>query len=328
MYLSEGNIQPNQLVGNSIRFLEELRKIPNIAKCNSSVLICGETGTGKEICARHVHQLSHRSRHAFVPVNCGAIPVELAENELFGHIQGAFTGADTSHHGLIQEAEGGILFLDEIDTLPALVQVKLLRFLQDRTYRPLGSTKECVADVRVIAAMNSSPQEAVKSARLRQDLYYRLNVISLNLPPLRQRREDIGLLARFFLAKYSAQLQRKSQAFSETAIQKLILYDWPGNVRELQHVVERTIVLCEKSIIRHTDIDLPQNGPTKPVMSFKETKEMLIEQFEKSYIEKLLLAYRGNISKAAKAAQKHRRAFWELIRKYEINVEHFKSKSL
>src|SRR3989442_8225550 len=192
-----------QLLGESSAFLVEIRKIPLAAQCDASVLILGETGTGKELCAQAIHYLSLRVSKPLVPVNCGAIPVELVENELFGHVRGAFTDASTSQYGLIHEAEGGTLFLDEVDCLPLLAQVKLLRFLHERKYRPLGSPRTQQADVRIIAAMHSDLEEAVRKGTFRRDLYYRLNTIPFRLPPLRERQEDIPLLGRHFLAKYA-----------------------------------------------------------------------------------------------------------------------------
>src|SRR5207249_2674934 len=193
-----------QFLGESAAFVNELKKIPAIARHGASVLISGETGTGKEMFARAVHYLSPRSGKPFVAVNCGAIPVELMENELFGHATGAFTGASSTTAGLVREADGGTLFLDEIDALPLPAQVKLLRFLQEQEYRPLGSAKVCKSDVRIITASNADFAEALRLGRFRQDLYYRLAVIPLSLPPLRERIGDVPLLARHFLEKYSA----------------------------------------------------------------------------------------------------------------------------
>jgi DNA-binding NtrC family response regulator len=314
-----------QLVGESPAFLAEIKKIPLLAKCDASVLISGETGTGKELCARAIHYLSPRASHPFIPVNCGAIPTELVENELFGHERGAFTGASTSQFGVIHEADGGTLFLDEIDCLPLLAQVKLLRFLQEKEYRPLGCTKMCKVDVRVITATNIDFEEAVRVGRLRQDLYYRLNVIPLVLPPLRERREDIPLLARHFLAKYAAEFDKPMTDFSLDAMQKLVLYDWPGNVRELEHVVERAVVLSEQAVIRGAGIVLPRLEATACQESFQKAKAKVVAQFERTYIQGLLLAYQGNITKAAQAAQKNRRAFWQLMRKHQIDAHSFKS---
>src|SRR6185503_17096456 len=195
--------QFRQLIGQSPVFLQQVQKISLIASCEANVLIVGETGTGKELYARAIHYGSARAGHPFMPVNCGAIPAELVENELFGHIRGAFTSASSLQVGLIEEANGGTLFLDEIDCLPVHAQVKLLRFLQEKEYRPLGSAKMRRANVRVIAASNLNLEDAVDTGKVRQDLFYRLNIISLTLPPLRDRREDIPLLARHFLGKYS-----------------------------------------------------------------------------------------------------------------------------
>src|SRR5262249_12433987 len=200
-----------QLIGDNRIFRKEIEKIPWLATCDASVLIAGETGTGKELSASAIHYLSPRAGYPFVPVNCGAIPVELMENELFGHNRGAYTGADTSQTGVIGEANSGTLFLDEIDCLPPTAQVKLLRFLQKKEYRALGSSSTNRADVRVIAASNADFREAIKSGRLRQDLYYRLNVLSLHLPPLRERREDIPVLSRHFLAKYAHEFDRPAK---------------------------------------------------------------------------------------------------------------------
>jgi DNA-binding NtrC family response regulator len=313
------------LVGESQTFLKEVNKIPLLARCNASILISGETGTGKELVARAVHYLGRCAGKPFVPVNCGAIPAELVENELFGHERGAYTGAKSTQVGLIQEADGGTLFLDEVDCLPLLSQVKLLRFLQEKEYRPLGSTKTCRADVRVIAATNADPEEAVGAGNLRRDLYYRLNVIPLVLPPLRERRGDIPLLARHFLAKYAAEFDKRVTDFSPESMRLLVSHDWPGNVRELEHVVVRAIVLTSQSVIDEADIALPPRAPAGLEESFKRAKTRIVDEFEKSYVERALLMNHGNISKAARAAQKSRRAFWELIRKHRIDVDNLKA---
>jgi len=313
-----------QLVGESPVFLAVIKKIPLVAKCDATVLISGETGTGKELCARAIHYLSPRMSKPFVPVDCGAIPTELMENELFGHVRGAFTGASSSQPGLIQEADGGTLFLDDIDCLPLLAQVKLLRLIQEKEYRRLGSPKLCQADVRIIAATNLDLDEVVRKRKFRQDLYYRLNIIPLMLPPLRERREDIPLLARHFMDKYAAEFKKRVMGLASEAMQILVLYEWPGNVRELEYVVERAVVLSEQAVIRGADIDLPDRKATEGQGSFREEKARVITQFERSYIEGLLLVHQGNISKAAQVAHKNRRAFWQLIRKHRIDVQSFK----
>ena len=313
-----------RLVGESPAFVAETSKFPIIARCDASVLILGETGTGKELCARSIHYVSPRAGKPFVPVNCGAIPVELVENELFGHEREAFTGAASSRPGLIHEADGGTLFMDEIDCLPLLAQVKLLRFLQDKVYRPLGSMKMRQADVRVMAAANIDLEEAVRAGKLRPDLYYRLNVIPIVLPPLRERREDIPLLARHFLARYANEFDKSINDFSLTAMQMLLLYEWPGNVRELEHVIERATVMCERKVIGSEDIQLPRLKPGATEASFQEMKATMIAQFERTYINGLLRAHRGNISKAARAARKDPRALRQLIRKHKIDVRAIK----
>jgi two-component system, NtrC family, response regulator GlrR len=313
-----------QLIGQSPVFLAETGKIPLLARSDISVLIAGETGTGKEVVARFIHYLSPRAGKPFVPVNCGAIPLELLENELFGHDKGAFTGASGSRAGLIQEADKGTLFLDEVDSLPLLAQVKLLRFLQDKEYRPLGSAKSSKGDVRIIAASNANLEQAVATGALRRDLYYRLNVVPIVLPPLRERSQDILLLAHHFLAEYAAKLNSPAVAFSSEAERKLLLYNWPGNVRELEHVIERVVVLCTQKTIQEDQITFSNQNDQVSGLSFQEMKANVISQFESTYIQNILIAYKGNISKAARAAQKERRTFWELVRKHKINVEKFK----
>ena len=311
----------HQLVGKSPDFLLLLQKIPQIAKCDANVLIEGETGTGKEVYARAIHYRSARASKPFVPVNCGAIPVELVENELFGHERGAFTSAFALQAGLIEEANGGTLFLDEIDALPPLAQVKLLRFLQEKEYKPLGSTRLRKADVRIIAASNLDLETAIQNGKMRPDLFYRLNVISLILPPLRERREDIPLLTRYFVARYSAEFNKELTGIAPDALPVLMAYGWPGNVRQLQHVIERATVMAEGPQLTTKDLDIPT---TQDCESLKEAKAKEIAKFEKNYIQGLLSVCNGNITRAAEVAQKNRRALWQLIQKHRIDVSRFK----
>jgi len=313
----------SQLIGNSEVFVNEVRKIPTIAKCNANVLITGETGTGKELFARAVHYLSPRAHAPFVAINCGGTPIELLENELFGHERGAFTGADRSERGLVQEADGGTLFLDEIDCLPLPGQVKLLRFLQDKEFRPLGSKKTHRVNARVVSATNSVLDSTVRSGRFRADLYFRLNVIPLHIPPLRQRRDDIPLLVKNFLNKYAVEFQKQITDVSPQVRQTLVLHDWPGNVRELEHVIERAVALSEKKIIDVIDLDNAARV-VDAEDSFREAKAKVVNNFEVTYIENLLLKHNGNITQAAQVARKNRRAFWELIRKHGIDADRFK----
>ncbi|UCH82347.1 MAG: sigma-54-dependent Fis family transcriptional regulator [Nitrospiraceae bacterium] len=313
-----------QLVGKNSTFIEEKKKIPVIGRCNANVLIIGETGTGKELFARAIHYLSLRAGNAFIPINCGAIPVELIENEMFGHIQGAFTGASISRSGLIQEADKGTLFLDEVDSLTYSAQIKLLHLIQDKVYRQLGSTKQIRADIRIIAATNSNLEDAVKKEKFRRDLFYRLNVVPIMLPPLRERRDDIPILSRHFLEIYAKEFDKEISGFTSKALRKLLAYDWPGNVRELENIIERAVIFSEHEVIKSSDIILTIMKEKKPIEPLKIAKARAIEQFEMKYIQQILLAYQGNITRAAEAAQKNRRAFWELIRKYKIDVQDFK----
>src|SRR5215471_19131256 len=309
-----------QIIGASAVWIEQINKIPLIARCNANVLITGETGTGKELCARAIHYLSLRASAPFVPVNCGAIPENLFENELFGHAKGAFTDAGSTEVGLLGEADGGTLFLDEIDALTPTIQVKLLRFIQEREYRPLGSSKTREADVRIVPATNVNLENALRSGRFRRDLYYRINVVGISLPPLRERLGDIALLARHFLKKHASRSNRPAKDFTPSGLRLLETYDWPGNVRELEHVVERAVILSNTESIDDTHLSLSGPNVSSGPESFQDAKARTIAQFEKSYIEKLLIDCNGNISKAARAAQKNRRAFWELMRKHHIQT--------
>jgi two-component system response regulator GlrR len=327
--MSDPKVAPHpgfkKVIGQSPAFLDQLRRIPMIARCDANVLIAGETGTGKELYARAIHYGSARAGRPFMPVNCGAIPAELVENELFGHERGAYTSAATLQPGLIDEANGGTLFLDEIDCLPVFAQVKLLRFLQEKEYRPLGSTRIRRADVRVIAASNLNLEEAVANGSVRQDFYYRLNIISLILPPLRERREDIPLLARHFLERYSSELDKEVTDFTTEAMQVLMVHHWPGNVRELEHVIERAIVLCEGSVLEARDLVISPAAQNGGQQSLQEAKATYVARFERDYIQGLLSACKGNITRAAQVAKKNRRAFWQLIQKHQIDVARFKT---
>ena len=267
------------LIGESPELVAAIRQTPKFAASDAAVLLNGETGTGKEIFARAIHYLSPRAANPFIPVNCGAIPSELMENELFGHEPGAFTGAEAATRGLIAEAEGGTLFLDEIDTLPLQTQVKLLRFLQDHVYRPLGAGKLCGANIRVIAASNAKLESAVRAGRFRADLFYRINVLSLSLPPLRERRQDIMLLARHFAVECAREMKIAPKEFSPAALHKLTSYHWPGNVRELQNIIQRAIVLVEDNVIRPMEIELPGQSDLMEAKSFKALKAQVVEDF-------------------------------------------------
>ncbi len=310
----------DQMIGQSAAFRLAIDRMGAIAACDAGVLITGETGTGKELCARAIHYLGQRSRQPFVPLNCGAIPPELLENELFGHSAGAYTSAATRHAGIISEAEGGTLFLDEVDSLPLAAQIKLLRFLQGKEYRPLGSAKTLTANVRLVAATNVDPAAAVKSGKMRQDLYYRLSVIPLRLPPLRERRDDIPLLAVHFQGRYAREYGKSVSRLPQNVLNRLMLHDWPGNVRELENVIARMVALSDSGVLGEQDLDLPMPAGEESASSLRAAKG----QFERAYIEQKLRSCGGNISHAAHAAGKDRRSFWELIRKHRIHVEQFR----
>jgi two-component system response regulator PilR (NtrC family) len=245
------------IIGRSEAMLAVFKMIETIARTNSTVLITGESGTGKDLVARAVHYNSLRREHPFVALNCGALPETLLESELFGHMRGAFTGADSNKKGLIEVAERGTIFLDEIGEMSATMQVKLLRVLQDRRFRRLGGTEEVQADIRVIAATNQDLQKMVAENRFREDLYYRINVIHLHLPPLRERREDVPLLAEHFLAKFSEGIEKPVRSISHEALGTLAAYDWPGNVRELENAIERAVAL------EQTQVVLPESLPAQ-----------------------------------------------------------------
>jgi two-component system response regulator GlrR len=319
------NLGLRRLIGGNTAFLSEVNKIPLIARCDANVLIAGETGTGKEIYARSIHYLSRRASKPFIAVSCGAIPADLFENELFGHERGAFTGAITAQAGLIQEAEGGSLFLDDIDCIPTSAQMKMLRFLQEKEFRPLGSARAQHSDTRIIASTNSDLSKAVSQNVFRRDLYYRLSVISIILPTLRSRLDDIPLLARHFIEKYRDEFESTTKDLSTGAIRKLMSYEWPGNVRELENVIERSVAFSHSPLIDTEDIYLPEDRSCLPEGSFKEAKLQAVAQFENRYIRSLLATHHGNISKSAKTARKNRRAFWELIRKHKIDPREYKS---
>lgn len=312
------------LVGKSDCFTRVLQHVPLLARSDSPVLITGETGTGKELFARAIHYHSPREGKPFIPVNCGALPDHLFENELFGHAKGAFTDASSEEKGLIAEAEGGTLLLDEVDTLSPAAQVKLLRFLQDREYRLVGSSKIRVADVRILAATNADLASQVEAKRFRGDLYYRLNVLSLSLPPLRERLSDIPILADHFLMKFGRHYRKGPLQFFPGVLQELLAYSWPGNVRELEAVIERGVVLARSSTLDKGDFSLSvSQTPTMKSGSLREAKTKAIHQFEKTYLSNLLLSHHGNITRAAESAGKKRQTLQKLLRKYGLERDAF-----
>ena len=308
------------VIGESAALRDAIRKVPRLGTSEATVLILGETGTGKELFARAVHYASARSARPFVPVNCGALPDTLFENELFGHEKGAYTDASTAGFGLLSLAEGGSLFLDEVDSLSPASQAKLLRFLQDREYRPLGAQRPLKANVRIIAAANKPLADCVLAREFRADLYYRLHVLVLKLPTLAERREDIPILARHFLARFAKEGQRAAPRLSAEAIRRLTQYAWPGNIRELESAIQRALVLSDGPTLDATSIDLPDFW-TPPAVSPADSPLGIADavyQFEGQYLTDLLSSLAGNVTRAAKAAGKDRRTFQRLLRRHGI----------
>ncbi|HXV68453.1 MAG TPA: sigma 54-interacting transcriptional regulator [Nitrospira sp.] len=322
------------LIGNSRCFLQVIGMIPLLSASKSTVLISGETGTGKELFARALHYSGERRGKPFVPVNCAALPDHLVENELFGHNKGAFTGALIEKPGLFHEADGGTLFLDEVNSLDMAVQSKLLRVLQDQEFRPLGSTKSRTVDVKIVAATNTDLRYLVETRQFREDLFYRLNILSVVLPPLRDRKEDILLLAGHFLKSYAKEFGKGPLTLAPSATSKLLGYAWPGNVRELQGVIHRAVIMATGKMLDAQALDLadaerPERArPTMMLMSqerhsdeggFQALKSKVIDEFERTYLCELLSAHHGNISQAARAAKKERRAFQRLLQKHGLD---------
>ncbi len=321
------------LLGTAPPFVAAMKQVRRFAETAAHVVIGGETGTGKELVARAIHYLGHRQYKPFVPVNCGALPDNLMENELFGHARGAFTDARESQPGMVGGAHGGTLFLDEIECLSQKGQVALLRFLQDGNYRPLGSLKEIPADVRVIAASNRSFEDLVRDGSFRQDLLYRLAIMSVHLPPLRDRGEDVAPLIGHFLERFALQYDRPVPRVDPATYEAALSYDWPGNIRELENTVHRQFLLAENDVLllelpgeadcatRHRN-DGPgdEEGSARLAsMDMRTAKFEVIERFERDYLETMIAATQGNVSEAAHRAGKERRAFGKLLKKYGID---------
>jgi len=297
----QGKRFKNRPIGMNKGFLEVLELGETVAPTDSTILLSGESGTGKEVIARYIHELSSRSEGSFFSINCGALTESLLESELFGHVRGSFTGAVKDKEGLLVAANGGTFFLDEIGEMSPATQVKLLRALQEREVLPVGSTESVSVDVRIIAATNRDLEEEIRRGSFRSDLYYRLNVIALHLPPLRERREDIPLLVRHFLGKVTDRSSESdSPSLAEEAMQALMIYDWPGNVRELENALERAVVVAGTSEIRAEH--LPQRvleAPTPQLVADRPLPNPAMEVIERAYIEWVLQAEGGNKSRAA-----------------------------
>ena len=297
-----------------------------IADSHLSVLITGESGTGKEVVARYIHDCSIRKDQPFIPVQCSLFPVTLLESELFGFKKGAFTGANENRMGLFEQANNGSIFLDEIGDISLDTQGKLLRFLQEREIRRIGDTKSIVLDVRLIFATNKNLEELIKNKEFRDDLFYRMKVLTIHMPPLRDRKEDIPHLVRHFLEEENNK-RKEPVEIENSTLKHLLEYNWPGNVRELKNCIESAAAICENGIIKSSDIISIKTTRVKPVDTengFKESKNLVIEEFEKKYLTDMMSKYRGGISSASRASQIDRKTFGQLLKKYGIEPENFK----
>ncbi len=306
---------PHGLVGTSSAMQEVYRAISKATKSVATVLITGESGTGKELVARAIHYSSKRSKAPFVPINCGGIPESLLESELFGYVKGAFTGATESRAGFFQTADGGTIFLDEISETSLAMQVKLLRVLQDKEVCMVGATRSRKVDVRILAATNKELLKLIKKQLFREDLYFRLNVITVNVPPLRDREDDIISLTHHFVAKYSKEMDLKAPSFSERAYNALKKYNWPGNVRELENVIQRLLVMTEASIIDVPDLPSMMRYSVMNGRGFNRT----LSEVEAEYISNVLTSVNGNKTKAAEILGIDRKTLREKLKTYQVD---------
>jgi two-component system, NtrC family, response regulator GlrR len=310
-----------EIISQSAIMEDLLQQARLVADSEASVLIQSESGTGKELLARAIHSASRRRDQPFVAMNCSAIPETLLESELFGHVKGAFTGATQSHKGLFQAANRGTIFLDEIGDMTLTFQAKLLRVLQEKEVRPVGSSETMPVDVRVISATHRNLDDSVAAGEFRQDLYYRLNVVSLTLPPLSQRPEDIPLLVSHFLRQVAERGGKDLKTFAPEAMELLVGAAWPGNVRQLQNVVEQTVALSTSAVIPASLVRKALHNQPSQVLSFAQKRD----QFERDYLTQLLRMTQGNVSRAARLAQRNRTEFYKLLRRYHLEPKAFRT---
>jgi two-component system response regulator GlrR len=311
----------SDIIAKSAAMEELLSRAKLVAETDATVLIRGESGTGKELLAIAIHRASSRRDKPFIPVNCTAIPESLLESELFGHAKGSFTGASRSYVGLFQSADGGTLFLDEIGDMPLHLQVKLLRVLQERQVRPVGSSTPVPIDVRIISATHRDLEEAIKIKQFREDLFYRLNVVGLVLPPLHERKEDIPVLAEYFITTLSRSGDKPAKRFTPEAMQALVDAAWPGNVRQLYNVVEHAVALSTSSLIAEDLLHDAIRQDRKKILPLAEARR----QFEQQYLIQLLQTTRGNVSQAARIAHRNRTDFYKLLNRHHIVPSLFKN---
>ncbi len=318
---SGGEAWMEGIVFRSSRMAELMGEVRMVAASEASVLIRGESGTGKEVIARAIHRASPRSRGPFVAINCGAIPEQLLESELFGHVKGAFTGAAATREGLFQAASGGTLFLDEIGDMPTALQVKLLRVLQERTVRPVGAIRAQPVDVRVLSATHRDLDAAMAEGLFREDLYYRLDVVSLRLPRLDERREDIPLLAAHFVQQVAGKYGKRISGFAPEALEALATAAWPGNVRQLYNVVEQSVALTSTPLIPASLVQRALRVPVMEALSYAEAKQ----RFERNYLIQLLKLTDGSVADAARIADRNRTEFYRLLQKHGLTPAMFRS---
>jgi two-component system response regulator GlrR len=311
----------DQIISRSSRMAEVLAEARMVAQSDASVLLRGESGTGKELLAQAIHQAGARASKPFIAVNCGAIPEALLESELFGHVKGAFTDAVANHVGLFQAANGGTLLLDEIGDMPPALQVKLLRVLQERVVRPVGASQSIAVDVRIISATHCDLDQAMAAGQFRADLYYRLNVVTLTLPPLSERREDIPLLANHFLVKLATKYKKRLSGFAPEALKALTTVAWPGNVRQLYNVVEQVCALSTTPLVPLALVERALRSPSVQVLTLAEARQ----RFERDYLVGLLKLTDGNVADAARLADRNRTEFYRLLQKYELTPGRFKT---
>ena len=309
------------IVARSEKMRRVLDLVSRIAGTDSTIYISGESGTGKEVIAKVIHLASERRDKPFVAINCAAIPETLLESELFGHEKGAFTNAIRSHGGLFVQSHQGTIFLDEIGDMSLPIQAKLLRVLQEKRFYPLGSERAVEVDVRLIVATNKDLEAEVKKGSFREDLFYRIHVVPIDLPPLRERKEDVPPLAEYFLKEISQRMKKDIKGISSMAMQKLMLYDWPGNVRELENTIEHAVAITQHDIISEEIVLPTKDLPTEPLKPFKEA----VEDFKRGYLARLLEFTKGNVSKAAELAGRYRADFYNLVKKHNLKPEDFKN---
>lgn len=324
----EAKYQFEDIIGKSPKMQEVFKLISQVAPTKSTVLISGESGTGKELIARAIHFHSPREKEPLIVVSCAALPETLLESELFGHVKGAFTGAHRDRRGRFELADGGTIFLDEVGAMSLNLQAKLLRVLQEKEFERVGGTGSIPVDVRIIAATNQDLKKAIEEGTFREDLYYRLNVVPIHLPPLRERKDDIPLLAYHFLRRYSQELRKNIKEVTPEALELMVNYDWPGNIRELENAIERAIVLGTGERLPADALPLPlaNESAIKKIddnLSYQEAKKEILQSFEKRFFSKVLSKARGNVSQAARLAQLDRKNLYQKMKELNLNPKDY-----